>query len=145
MTGPGVIDVAAALVFRDGRLLITRRPPGKHLAGLWEFPGGKLNPGESWERALVRELLEEVGIEVHPGPLYEEITHAYPGKTVRLRFFLCRAGPGQARPIECDAVAWVDREGLLQHEFPPADQRLLERLRANDSLWATDGPGQVSR
>ena len=139
MPDAAVIDVAAALVVRGGRLLLTRRPPGKHLAGYWEFPGGKLAPGESWEEALVRELMEEVGLEVFPGRLYEEILHAYPGKTVRLRFFLCTAGPGEPRPIECDAVAWAGREDLDRHAFPEADQRLLERLRADPDVWSPPG------
>ena len=139
MPEPGVIDVAAALVFRGGLLLITRRPHGKHLAGLWEFPGGKLAPGESWEHALARELLEEVDLRIAPGRLYEEVVHAYPEKTVRLRFFVCTAHDGgEPRPIECEAVAWVGREGLARHEFPPADARLLKRLLADDALWVVD-------
>ena len=117
MHGPGVIDVAAALVFRDGRLLVTRRPAGKHLGGLWEFPGGKVDPGESWEQALARELMEEVGLVVRPGRLYAEVIHSYPGKIVRLRFFVCAAPQGEPRPIECDEVQWTRREDLASHEF----------------------------
>lgn len=136
MPDPGIIDVAAGLVLRGRRLLITRRPQGKHLGGLWEFPGGKVAPGESWEQALVRELVEEVGLRVVPLHLYEEVVHAYPGKTVRLRFFVCLAPEdGEARPIECDAVAWVGREELCRHDFPPADERLLRRLMADVALW----------
>lgn len=136
MPDPGIIDVAAGLVLRGRRLLITRRPQGKHLGGLWEFPGGKVSPGESWEQALVRELVEEVGLRVVPLHLYEEVVHAYPGKTVRLRFFVCSAAEdGEARPIECDAVEWVGREDLGRHDFPPADERLLQRLMADDALW----------
>lgn len=136
MPDPGIIDVAAGLVLRGRRLLITRRPQGKHLGGLWEFPGGKVAPGESWEQALVRELVEEVGLRVVPLHLYEEVVHAYPGKTVRLRFFVCSAAEdGEARPIECDAVEWVGREDLCRHDFPPADERLLQRLMADNALW----------
>jgi mutator protein MutT len=135
MPGPGTIDVAAALVFRDGRLLVTRRPPGKHLAGLWEFPGGKLAPGESWEHALARELMEEVGLPVRPIRLYSEVVHPYPEKTVRLRFFVCESDHGNARPIECDAVEWTSRETLSSHDFPPADRQLIEALVTDASLW----------
>src|SRR6266487_3533876 len=83
------VDVAAALVFRDGILLITQRHANAHLGGLWEFPGGKREAHESFEQCLARELREELGIEVEVGQLFETITHEYPGKTVHLRFFLC--------------------------------------------------------
>lgn len=125
---PRAIPVAAALIFRAGRLLIAQRPAGKHLGGLWEFPGGKLEPGESWESGLQRELREELDTEVVVGPLFEEVTHHYPTKTVRLRFFICRWHAGEPRPLDCAAVAWVNRTELNRYEFPPADARLLERL-----------------
>lgn len=134
-----VIDVAAGLVFRAGRLLITQRPSGTHLAGLWEFPGGKLQPGESWEAALVRELREEIDFEVFPGGLYEEVVHAYPEKTVRLRFFLCRAGVGEPRAIECAAWAWISRKQLTDYAFPEADARLLHRLASDEAVWEMEG------
>lgn len=130
-----VIDVAAGLVFRAGCLLITQRPAGTHLAGLWEFPGGKLQAGESWETALVRELREEIDFEVFPGGLYEEIVHAYPEKTVRLRFYRCRAGQGEPRAIECAALAWISKDELTSYAFPAADARLLEQLAADDAVW----------
>jgi mutator protein MutT len=132
-----VIDVAAALVFAYGRLLITRRPPGKSLAGLWEFPGGKLEPGESWESALARELIEELDLVVQVGVLYEEITHHYPDKSIRLRFYRCTPQPGSSpRPIECSELLWVSRPDLKSHSFPAADARLLDRLEADPSVWA---------
>ncbi|HAM73865.1 MAG TPA: 8-oxo-dGTP diphosphatase MutT [Verrucomicrobiales bacterium] len=130
-----VIEVAAGLVFREGRLLISRRPEGAHLAGMWEFPGGKLEPGESHQDCLARELLEELGIEVSVGELIEEIVHVYPEKTVRLRFFRCGLAANEPRPIGCAAVEWIGAEELDSYVFPPADARLLERLRADRSLW----------
>ncbi len=132
-----VIDVAAGLIFRAGLLLITRRPPGSHLAGLWEFPGGKLQPGESWENALRRELLEELGFSASVGLPYEEITHDYPEKSVRLRFFLCSVESGEPRPIECAELAWVRRDELGQFQFPEADARLLERLTCDPALFGS--------
>src|SRR6266853_275359 len=81
------IDVAAGLVFRDGKLLITQRYAEAHLGGLWEFPGGKREPNETFEQCLTRELSEELGIEVVVGQLVESLTHEYPGKSVHLRFF----------------------------------------------------------
>lgn len=134
--GPSaVVDVAAGLVFRNGRLLITQRPAGSHLAGMWEFPGGKLQPGESWEVALRRELQEELGFVASVGPLYQEITHAYPERTVRLRFHLCRVASGEPSPIECADLAWVDRNRLAEYPFPPADAQLLARLHQETTLW----------
>lgn len=130
-----VIDVAAGLVFRHGKLLITQRRPGDHLGGLWEFPGGKVETGESFEHCLMRELREELGIEVAVGPEIEEITHSYPEKTVRLRFFRCALMSGEPEPIHCHAVAWVEAGRLDKYEFPAADAQLIDRLRTEDSLW----------
>lgn len=135
---PPVIEVSAALLFRAGRLLIAQRPPGGHLAGLWEFPGGKREPGESWEACLRRELREELGIDTEVGPLYADLTHTYPTRTVHLRFYLCRLSAGEPRPIQCAAVAWIGRDQLEAHEFPPADAELLDRLRADEALWVDD-------
>ena len=125
---PTAIPVAAALVFHDSRLLITRRPPGTHLAGLWEFPGGKVEPGETWEEALRRELQEELAIDVTPRELFCEVVHRYPAKTVQLRFFVCDWSAGEPTAIGCSEFRWVTRETLDDHEFPPADQEILTRL-----------------
>ena len=105
------------------------------MAGLWEFPGGKREPGESIEQCLVRELSEELGIEVALGQAFEEITHDYPGKTVHLKFFLCRLAKGEPRAIGCAAYEWATRERLAKRDFPPADERLLERLVDTGALW----------
>lgn len=124
------VEVSAALVFRDGKILITRRHPGEHLGGLWEFPGGKLEPGETYAQCLVRELREELGVEVNVGALFEEITHVYADKTVHLKFFLCELLTGEPRPIGCAAVQWVGEPELAGYDFPAADARLLDKLRA---------------
>jgi mutator protein MutT len=130
-----IIDVAAGLVFRDGRLLITQRKARTHLAGLWEFPGGKREAPESFEECLVRELREELGIEVSVGPLIESLTHAYPEKTVRLNFYGCDWLRGEPQTLGCADFKWVDAEQLGEFQFPPADERLLDRLRSDDRLW----------
>lgn len=130
------IDVAAGLVFREGKLLVTRRPAGTHLAGLWEFPGGKVEPGESFEACLARELAEEVGIEIHVAEMVEALTHAYPERRVHLKFFRCQWRRHEARPILCDAAVWISEEELGRYEFPAADARLLEKLRRNWRAWA---------
>ena len=129
------IEVAAGLVFRDRKLLITQRPIGGHLAGFWEFPGGKREPEESFEQALRRELLEELGIEVDVGEQVESITHAYPEKTVHLRFFRCVWRRNEPQAIQCAAFRWVSINELGQYPFPAADERLLETLRKPGALW----------
>ena len=129
------IDVAAGLVFRNGRLLLTQRAAGSHLAGLWEFPGGKREPGESFEDCLARELMEELGIETTVGSLIETITHVYPEKTVRLNFYRCQWVRHEPRPLGCADIRWVSRNDLGQFQFPPADERLLERLDKDIALW----------
>ena len=129
------IEVSAGLVFRNGRLLITQRPPGSHLAGLWEFPGGKRHEDETWEDCLRRELREELGLEVEIGDVIEELTHAYPDKTVHLKFFRCRWSPPEPRPLGCSAFRWVTRDELSTYEFPAADARLLDLLRLNTEWW----------
>jgi mutator protein MutT len=130
-----IIDVAAGLVFHNGKLLITQRRPDDHLGGLWEFPGGKVEPGESFEHCLIRELREELGIEVSVGPEIEDITHTYPEKTVRLKFLFCRLASGSATPIHVHALAWITQNELANYEFPAADAKLLELLKARSELW----------
>jgi mutator protein MutT len=130
-----VIDVAAALLFRDGKLLITQRYADAHLGGLWEFPGGKREPNETFEECLARELREELGIEVKVGELVESLTHAYPEKTVHLKFFRCEWMNHEPQALGCDAYKWITREQLGQHQFPPADTRLLDALAGNTQLW----------
>jgi mutator protein MutT len=122
------VDVVAGIVLRDGKMLITRRKAGSHLGGLWEFPGGKLEPGESWEAGLVRELREELGVEVEAGILRFETQHEYPEKTVRLKFYECRLLTGEPRPLDCDGIEWVAPDSLHRFEFPEADRKLIELL-----------------
>jgi len=129
------IDVSAGLIFRGGKLLITQRHADSHLGGLWEFPGGKREANETFEQCLARELREELGVEVGVGDAFEEISHAYPERTVHLKFFLCRLKRGKPHPHECAAIAWVSRFEMAAYEFPAADARLLEKLRANAELW----------
>lgn len=123
-----VIDVVAALVWRDGRLLVTQRPAGAHLAGTWEFPGGKIEAGESAEAALLREVREELDLVIEVGELRQELVHAYPEKTVRLFFFDCRWRSGEARHLGVADHRWIERGDLRSLEFPPADRELLNDL-----------------
>lgn len=133
--GERVIEVAAGLVFRQGRLLITQRHANSHLGGLWEFPGGKREGDETFEACLARELREELGIEVAVGLLIESLTHAYPEKTVHLRFFACRWLRHEPKPLDCAALKWIAADQLDLHSFPAADHRLLDRLKSDLTLW----------
>jgi len=124
------IDVSAALIFRNGKLLITQRHATVHLGGLWEFPGGKREANETFEQCLVREIREELGIEISVGKLLEEITHAYAEKTVQLKFFICELLNGEPQMLGCAAFKWIEKSELADYEFPAADARLREKLRA---------------
>jgi len=129
------IEVAAGLVFRGGKLLITRRLAGGPLGGLWEFPGGKREPGESFEQCLHRELREELGIEVQIGALLEDILHHYPEHCVRLKFFRCLWLRHEPKPILCGQLAWITAAQLSDYPFPAADARILDKLRHAPALW----------
>ncbi|MGA3266339.1 MAG: 8-oxo-dGTP diphosphatase MutT [Verrucomicrobiota bacterium] len=123
------IEVSAALIFREGRVLITRRHAAAHLGGRWEFPGGKRKPGETFEACLVREIREELGVEIEVGRLFEELSHTYPEKTVHLKFFVCQLLAGEPKPLDCAAIQWVRPSELGRYEFPAADARLLGKLQ----------------
>jgi mutator protein MutT len=135
MPSTRVIDVAAGLIFHNGKLLITQRYPDSHLGGLWEFPGGKREGHENFEHCLARELREELGIEVIVGDLVESLAHEYPGKTVNLRFFRCCWTAGKPQALGCSAFKWISATELKDYEFPAADVRLLQRLAREVDWW----------
>jgi len=123
-------EVSAALIFHDGKLLITQRHADAHLGGLWEFPGGKREGDETFEQCLVREIHEELGIGISVGELFEEISHDYAEKSVRLKFFTCKLVRGEPRLLGCAAFKWIGKPELDDFEFPAADAQLLAKLRA---------------
>lgn len=135
--GDQIVEVSAGLIFRNGRLLITQRHADAHLGGLWEFPGGKREPNETFPQCLARELREELGVEVMVVRLLERTLHSYPEKTVRLEFYLCQIRHGEPRPIGCAALHWAAADELQGYKFPAADAQLLDRLRGAPDLWAT--------
>jgi 8-oxo-dGTP diphosphatase len=126
------IVVAAAIVEQDGRLLVTRRQAGTHLAGCWEFPGGKCEPSETLEACLRRELLEELGAGSVIGERVLTESHDYIDRTVELHFFRCALTSTPA-PQLGQALAWVTRSELRTLELPPADAALVELLTRDSS------------
>jgi mutator protein MutT len=123
------IRVAAGVILRDGRYLITRREAGTHLEGFWEFPGGRCEAGESLEDCLRRELYEELGVEIADPVLFQTIRHEYKERKVELHFFRCSIQKGEARPLGCSDLRWATVEELTNYEFPPADRSLIQALQ----------------
>lgn len=121
------IVVVAAIIERDGRFLVTLRPDGTHLAGHWEFPGGKVHHRESHGEALRREVFEELDCVVEVGELAHSVTHAYPEKTVQLFFYRCSL-KGEPKPIVGQQMQWVEKHRLSQLPFPEADRDLIKLL-----------------
>jgi 8-oxo-dGTP diphosphatase len=121
------IVVVAAVIEHDGRFLLTLRPKGTHLAGHWEFPGGKCELHETHAEALRRELHEELDIVAEVGALVHSVTHAYPERTVELHFYACTYA-GQPRPMIGQQMRWVTRDELGALPFPDADADLIRRL-----------------
>ncbi len=121
------IVVAAAVIERAGRFLVTRRQPGTHLAGTWEFPGGKCEPGETVAACLERELHEELALAARVADTICTVTHDYPDRRVELHFLRCDP-EGEPTPVLGQQMEWVPREKLGELEFPPADAELIRLL-----------------
>jgi 8-oxo-dGTP diphosphatase len=130
-TKPVVLVAACALIDADTRVLLARRPEGKRMAGLWEFPGGKVNPGETPEAALIRELREELGIDVSENCLapFTFASHAYESFHLLMPLYLCRRWNGFVQPLEGQALAWVRPDRLVEYDMPAADKPLVPLLR----------------
>ena len=126
-----VVEVVAAVIERDGRYLITRRLQDTHLAGLWEFPGGKLHDGETPEAALIRELKEELGIDVSTACLapFAFASHEYERFHLLMPLYLCRRWKGRPTARENQALTWVRPQKLADYPMPPADKPLIPLLR----------------
>ncbi|HYR88071.1 MAG TPA: (deoxy)nucleoside triphosphate pyrophosphohydrolase [Terriglobia bacterium] len=123
-----IIDVVAAIIRRGERILITQRFDNVHLPGLWEFPGGKVEAGESLQAALEREIREELGLQIRVHDEFFTTEHDYPTKSVRLHFFNSSIIEGEPRLIDVADLRWVLPQDLDQFEFPEADADLIARL-----------------
>lgn len=123
-----VVEGAVGVVERRGAYLLTRRPRGSHLAGYWEFPGGRIEPGETPEACLAREMREELGVEVRVGERLALLDHAYPDRRVLLHCFRCEVAAGEPHPLASEALQWVPREGLRGCRLPPANAALVDLL-----------------
>jgi 8-oxo-dGTP diphosphatase len=134
-SGPALRFVAAALIVRDGEVLIGQRRPDQPMASLWEFPGGKIEPGESAQQALARELSEELGIHAEVGPPVTRIRHHYRrGGAVDLQFFAVREFSGEIQNQIYQQVRWVKLAELTDYEFLAADRGLIRDLAAGKLL-----------
>lgn len=126
-----LLVVAVALVDRDGRVLLARRPEGRPMAGLWEFPGGKVHPDETPEEALIRELREEIGVDTETSCLapLTFASHSYEAFHLLMPLYVCRVWKGTPAPREGQRLAWVRPEGMAALPMPPADRPLVAALR----------------
>lgn len=125
-----IVDVAIGIVTRGGKVLICRRRQTGHLAGYWEFPGGKCEPGEAPAACVLRELAEEVGVRATVLRALAEIEHEYPQVHVRLHPFICRLEAGEPQPLECDELVWAEAERLGEFRFPEANGGLVAEIIA---------------
>jgi mutator protein MutT len=128
MTTKPHYNVTAGLIRHQARLLITRRPAGKHMAGFWEFPGGKQESGETLEQCLARELKEELGLDVAVGELFMTVEHEYETKFISLHCFECRLLQGSPASLEGQETQWVNIEELNKFVFAPPDQKVIKYL-----------------
>lgn len=128
---PTLLVVAVALVDRDGRVLLAERPEGKNLAGMWEFPGGKVAPGETPEAALIRELQEELGIDTEASCLapFTFASHTYEAFHLLMPLYICRVWQGNPQGLEGQRLAWATPQEMLKYPMPPADKPLVAMLR----------------
>ncbi len=122
-------EVVAALIWAGDRFMICQRPAHKARGLLWEFVGGKVEPGETKEQALIRECQEELAIEVSVGKTYMEVTHEYPDLTVHLTLFEAQIAEGTPQKLEHNDIRWITPAEISQYQFCPADEVILHRLQ----------------
>lgn len=126
-------EVVAALIWREGRFMICQRPENKARALLWEFVGGKVEPGESKEEALARECREELDVDIAVGSVFAEVLHEYPDLTVHLTVFSAQLAGGEPRLLEHNDLRWITPDEIPLYEFCPADTQILEAIQMSSS------------
>ncbi|NJD69095.1 MAG: 8-oxo-dGTP diphosphatase MutT [Candidatus Methylomirabilota bacterium] len=131
-----IVDVAAGLIVKDGKILIARRPDDAHLGGLWEFPGGKRESSESFETCLKREVLEELGLTVAVHDQLFSAEHQDAQCRIRLRFYRCTVLAGEPRPLGCAACRWITPAEISAYPFPPADLPLVHQIASGRHIVA---------
>lgn len=122
-------EVVAALIWENGRFMICQRPAHKARGLLWEFVGGKVEPGETMAQALVRECREELGVTLEVGEVFMDVTHAYPDLTVHLTLFQASIREGRPRKLEHNDIRWITPAEIGEYDFCPADEEILKRLK----------------
>lgn len=123
-----ITEVVAALIWKDGKFLACQRPDHKARGLLWEFVGGKVEPGESREQALIRECREELAVELNVGRIFMEVMHEYPDITIRLTLFHATIAQGEPQKIEHNDIRWLKPSQISQYQFCPADVEILEKI-----------------
>lgn len=123
-------EVVAALIWEKNRFMICQRPLHKARGLLWEFVGGKVEPGETLEQALVRECREELGVTLEVGEVFMDVTHAYPDLTVHLTLFHASIREGRPQKLEHNDIRWITAAEIDGYDFCPADEEILKRLKA---------------
>lgn len=139
-----MIAVAAGAVCREGRIMICQRKPGGHQPLKWEFPGGKLEAGESPEQALARELREELGIEARVGRILDAQRIADDGRDLLVLFYFAEIASGEPEPLDCNAVAWAEPAGLLRYDLAESDRAAALRMMDRLASGAPRGSGAQS-
>lgn len=129
------IKVGCAIIEKDGKILITQRKPGSFLGGFWEFPGGKLECDETMEQCLVREIREELGIEIRPREFLQTDSYQYPEKIIHLYFYLCDWISGIPQKIDCLDFRWILPDEMRQFKFPVGDDNVINTLIAKKSYY----------
>ena len=130
-----IIKVGCAVVHRNGKILIAQRNENDFLGGYWEFPGGKIEPGENMEQCLVREVFEELGIQIKPSLFIKRADYTYPEKKVALFFYLCDWVSGEPKKIDCQDFAWVTPEEMRNYKFPDGDDDMINELIKNKNYY----------
>lgn len=124
-----MLIVAAAIILDNDKVLIAQREEGSNMEYMWEFPGGKLEINETPEECLVREIKEELDIEIEPVDIYKAVRHKHKDKDILLLAYICRYVKGEGRPIECNDFRWIEKEQLNLFEYTPADVPIVEKLK----------------